>query len=180
MELRFGPRGLLCIDKARITHRNFEGRQTQYNNKGDRNFSLVIAGGTVYDGGKPRQVDAEEMADILRNEINSYGVGWKIKTSTPSGGEGDSLIYMPVKVKYTERSAPEVYIDSNGNRVKLDEEDVHQIDDLDIQYVDLDIRPYDGEGRFGPHRTAYLQGIWVYQNVNRFAARFAEEEYPEE
>jgi hypothetical protein len=54
------------------------------------------------------------------------------------------------------------------------------LDHIDIQSVDLDIRPYDGEGRFGAHRTAYLQSIYVVQNIDRHEARFAEEEYPYE
>ena len=54
------------------------------------------------------------------------------------------------------------------------------LDSIDIRSVDLDITPYDGEGMYGPYRKAYLKSIWVYQEVDRFAARYAEEEYPEE
>ena len=53
-------------------------------------------------------------------------------------------------------------------------------DKIDIMSVDLDIRPYDWEMRGSRGRTAYLQAIHVTQNTDRFAARFADEEYPEE
>ena len=54
------------------------------------------------------------------------------------------------------------------------------LDDIDILSVDLDIRPYDNEINGKPFRSAYLQSIFVTQEVDRFASRFAEEEYPEE
>ena len=69
---------------------------------------------------------------------------------------------------------------SGKNRVELNEETIGMLDDIDIKSVDMDIRPFDGEGRFGAFRAAYLQSIYITQNVDRFAARFAEEEYPTE
>ena len=64
--------------------------------------------------------------------------------------------------------------------MELTEETIGMLDDIDIKSVDMDIRPYDDEGRFGPFRSAYLQAIFVTQEIDRFAARFAEEESPEE
>ena len=43
----------------------------------------------------------------------------------------------------------------------------------------MDIRPYDNVVNGKPYRTAYLQAIWVVQEVDRFTDRLAEEEYPE-
>lgn len=54
------------------------------------------------------------------------------------------------------------------------------IDDIDILSVDMDIRPYDWEVNGKTGRTAYLQSMQVTQEVDRFAARFAEEEHPED
>ena len=54
------------------------------------------------------------------------------------------------------------------------------IDDIDILSVDMDIRPYDWEVNGKTGRTAYLQSMEVVQEVDRFAARFAEEEHPED
>ena len=89
-------------------------------------------------------------------------------------------MHLPVKVKYTERSGPKVFLISGNNRVRLTEETIGMLDHIDIKSVDMDIRPYDGEGRFGPFRAAYLQSIYVTQEVDRFEARFAEEEFPTE
>ena len=80
---------------------------------------------------------------------------------------------MQVNVKYTDRSAPKVYLISGDSQIELNEDTVGMIDDIDIRSVDLDIRPYDGEARGQAFRSAYLQSIWVVQEVDRFAARIA-------
>ena len=59
------------------------------------------------------------------------------------------------------------------------------ITQIDIVSVDLDVLPYDwvlyeGTKDEKRGRSAYLQSIKVVQDVDRFASRFAEEEYPEE
>lgn len=172
MKIEFVPNhdrtktGLLQIDDARICFRNFRGEESLYNAKGNRSFSIIIPD--------------EETAEELQNDVNEYGAGWNVKLK-PAREAGDMpFIHMPVKVKYTDRSQPRIYLISGKNRVELNEDTVAMLDDIDIRRVDLDIRPYDGEGRFGAHRTAYLQTMYVEQNIDRFAARFAEEEYPEE
>lgn len=166
MELTFAPKGILEIDDARICFRNFRGEGSLYNNEGDRNFSLVIPD--------------EEIADALMNDKNEFGVGWNVKIRAPREEGEAPFMHLPVKVKYTERSGPRVYLISGKNRVELNEDTIGMLDDIDIKSVDMNIRPYDGEGRFGPFRSAYLQSIYVVQNVDRFAARFSEEEYPGE
>ena len=159
MELTFAPRGILQIDDARIMFRNFRGEGDKFNREGDRNFVLIIPN--------------EEIADALTKE------GWNVKIKDPRE-EGDSpFMYLPVKVKFNERG-PQVYLITGNRRNRLDEETVAMLDDIDILSVDMDIRPYDDEINGKPFRSAYLQSIFVTQEIDRFAARFAEEEYPEE
>ena len=45
--------------------------------------------------------------------------------------------------------------------------------EIDIETVDMDLRPYDWDvnGRTG--RTAYLQSMQVVQRIDRFAAKYA-------
>lgn len=137
-----------------------------FNREGSRTFSLIIPN--------------EEIAEALMNDKNEFGAGWNVKIKAPREAGEAPFIHLPVKVKYTDRSQPRVYLISGKNRTELNEDTIGMLDDIDIRSVDLDIRPYDGEGRFGPHRTAYLQSIYVVQEIDRFAARFAEEEYPED
>ena len=164
MELTFAPRGILQIDEARIVFRNFKGEGSKFNREGDRNFALIIPN--------------EEMADALAKE------GWNVKIKPPREEGDDPFIFLPVKVKFNDRG-PQVYLVTGARRNRLDEETVGMIDDIDICAVNLDVRPYDWVIQEGTKdekrgRTAYLQSIEVIQEIDRFAARFAEEENPEE
>ena len=159
MNITFAPRGILQIDDARIIYRNFSGMGSKYNREGDRNFAVII----------PNQ----EIADRLINE------GWNVKIKPPREDGEDPFMYLPVKVKFNDRG-PNVYLMTGRNRNRLDEEAVSCLDTVDIVSVDLDIRPYDWDVNGKTGRTAYLQSMQVEQEIDRFAARFAEEEYPED
>lgn len=159
MRLTILDRGLLRIEEARIAFRNFRGIGNQFNREGDRNFAVVI----------PDQ----ETADILMDN------GWNVKIK-PAREEGDTpFMFLTVKIKFNSRG-PRCYVVSNGNQVKLREENVGMIDTMDIDKVDMIIRPYDWEMRGSTGRTAYLEDIEVLQRVDYFAARYAGEEFPEE
>lgn len=179
MEIKFAPKNVLEINDARIIFRNFKGEGSKFNKEGDRNFAIVIAGGTLDTGKEVLRLSAEEMADALIKDENRFGVGWNVKIKAPRE-EGDApFIYLPLKIKFNDRG-PQVYLKSGHNRVKLTEETVAMLDDIDIASVDLDVRPYDDEINGRGFRAAYVQSLWVTQEIDRFAARFAEEEYPEE
>ena len=155
MHLTFAPRGILQIDDARITYKNFSGVGDKYNREGDRNFALII--------------EDQEVADALINDTNKYGVGWNVK-SKPPREEGDApFMYMPVKVKFSDYG-PNVYLITNGRKNRLDERTIGSLDRIRIAKVDLDIRPYDDVINGKPFRSAYLQSICVTQDVtDRFA-----------
>ena len=159
MNITFAPRGILQIDDARLVYRNFEGRGSQFNREGDRNFAVVI--------------DTEEAKDALINE------GWNVKIKDARDDGDIPFMYLPVKVKFNERG-PLVYLQSGRNRTTHNEDTVKLLDSIDILGVDLDIRPYNWEVGGKSGRTAYLQSICVTQDIDRFAQRFAEEEHPEE
>lgn len=179
MELVFAPKNVLQINDARIIFKNFRGEGGKFNKEGERNFALLITGGLIDDGSGQREVTAEEMADALMNDVSRLGTGWNVKIKAPRE-EGDSpFIYLPVKVRFNERG-PQVYIESGNSHRRLSEETVALLDDIDIASVSLDIRPYDDEINGNPFRAAYLQSMKVIQNIDRFAAEYAEEEYPEE
>lgn len=152
MNLTFAPKGILQIDDARIIFKNFEGRGDKFNREGDRNFSLLI--------------EDPNTADALIKE------GWNVKMKEGRDEDEGPFMRLPVKVKFTDYG-PNVYLVSGGRRVELDEESISCLDNIDIETVDMDLRPYDWEvnGRTG--RTAYLQSMMVVQRIDRFAARYA-------
>lgn len=159
MELTFAPRGILQIDDARIVYRNFSGSASKYNREGDRNFAVVIP--------------TQEMADALIEK------GWNVRIKPPREEGDDPFMYLPVKVKFNDRG-PNAYLISANRRSALNENTIGCLDDVEINCVNLDIRPYDWVVNGKEGRTAYLQAIEVTQNIDRFAARYAEEEAPEE
>lgn len=152
MNICFAPKNILQIDDARIIFKNFEGRGDKFNREGDRNFSLLI--------------EDPNTADALKRE------GWNVKIKDGRDEDDDPFMRLPVKVKFTDYG-PNVYLISGGKRVELDEESIGCLDNIDIETVDMDLRPYDWDvnGRTG--RTAYLQSMQVVQRIDRFAARYA-------
>lgn len=155
MKLSFGPRDRLIIDDAIIKFPNFEGREEKYNRKGDRNFLLDIP--------------TEEMAQALMER------GWNVSIKDKRDEGGDLFMSLKVKVKFNDRG-PTIYLNTNGRVNMLDEESAGMIDQIDIASVSMDIRPYDWEVSGKTGRTAYLERMDVVQELDRFAARYAEEE----
>ena len=153
MNICFAPKGILQIDDARIIFKNFEGRGDKFNREGDRNFSLLI--------------EDENTANALIKE------GWNVKIK-PGREEGDDpFMRLPVKVKFTDYG-PNVYLVTGNRRNELDEESIGCLDNIEIESVDMDIRPYDWEVNGKTGRTAYLQSMEVVQRIDRFAARYSE------
>ena len=166
MNLTITNRGIVQIDGARIIFRNFSGRGTQYNREGDRNFCVVI--------------DDEDIANRLIEE------GFNVKIRQPREEGEEPVMYMKVNVKYHpkgsefERLNPVACLISGRNRNMLDEESICCLDSIDIENVDLDLSGsnWNVQGRSG--RSAYLSKIYVTQELDRFATRYAEDEFPQE
>lgn len=157
MEMTFAPNEHLQIDDARIAWRNFAGEEKEFNREGDRNFSWVI--------------DDTELADALVER------GWNVKIRPPRDEDGEPFIHLPVKVKFGSRPPVIKLVRPGLKPIELDEESVKCLDHMDIERVDMDIRPYDwviNEGKPSEKRgrSAYLQTMYVVQSVNRFAERY--------
>lgn len=152
MKICFAPKDILQIDDAKIIFKNFEGRGDKFNREGDRNFSLLI--------------EDPNTADALIRE------GWNVKIKPGRDADEDDFMRLPVKVKFTDYG-PNVYLWTGDRRNELDEESIACLDNIDIESINMDIRPYNWEvnGRTG--RTAYLQSMEVFQRIDRFAARYA-------
>lgn len=158
MEVVVRPNGVLEINDARLKYCNFEGREEDYNREGERNFHVVF--------------DDEEMVDCLIAD------GWNIRKKINKYDELEMT--MKVKVGFNDYG-PTVVLVSGNRSLLLNETNVHRLDKISRGRVDLDIRPHDWTMQNGKSgRTAWLNGIKVVQNIDRFAAELAEEEYPGE
>ena len=154
MRINF-TRNILEIEDARIIYRNFSGAGSKFNREGDRNFAVII----------PNQEICEELTDA----------GWNVKIKPPRDEYEEPFMFLPVKVKFNNRG-PAAYIRSGNSVTRLNEDTIDMLDEIDIASVDMDIRPYDWEVNGKTGRTAYLQAIDVTQNVDRFGARYADED----
>jgi hypothetical protein len=157
MNINF-ERGILQINDARIIFRNFSGLGSKYNREGDRNFAVII----------PNEDIANE---LIEN-------GWVVKIRPPRDDNDSAFMYLPVKIKFNNRG-PAAYVEKPGSKpLRLNEETIGMLDEIDIQSVDMDLRPYDWEVNGKVGRSAYLQAINVIQNIDRFGARHAADDLP--
>ena len=156
MNINF-ERNILQIEDARIIFRNFAGVGSKYNREGDRNFAVIIPN--------------EDIANKLIED------GWAVKIKPPRDEDDSPFMYLPVKIKFNNRG-PAAYIKSGSSVQRLNEDTIGMLDEIDIQSVDMDLRPYDWEVNDKTGRTAYLQAINVIQNIDRFGAQYAAQELP--
>ena len=158
MQITMLPNGMLQIDGAKITYRNFSGTPSQFNRSGDRNFAIII----------PDQETADALIDA----------GWNVKIK-PAREEGDMpFMVLSVKVKFNERG-PIAYLVTNGRKVRLDEESIGVLDQVLVSSADLDIRPYDWSVNGNSGRSAYLHAICATQVIeDRFADDFCDVDSP--
>ena len=147
MKINHGKNGILEIDDARIIWRNFSGVGGKYNREGDKNFSVLF--------------DDEEEVEKLKDE------GWNIRVKPPRDDQDIPFMHLPVKVKFS-KSGPRIYLVSGSKTNLLTEAEVGLLDNVDIERVCMDIRPYEYNVNGNTGISAYLQNMKVWQVVDRF------------
>jgi len=147
--------GLLEIENARLVFLNFAGAEKQYNRPGDRNFCIIL--------------DEPIAQDLLRE-------GWNVKRlrqRDPDSNEpGDA--YLEVKVSFKGPRPPRILLITSRTRTPLTEELCELVDMVDIQTVDVIVRPYKWVVNGKTGIKAYLKTIYVTVQEDRFEHKYAD------
>jgi len=127
----------VLIEDVRIIYRNFEGREKEFNEKGTRNFGVILP---------------KDLADKMARD------GWNVKL-TKVYEEGDEPEpWLPVEARYDTRP-PQVVLLTSTSRTLLNEDNVEILDWAEIETADVSINGsvWNDEGRV----KAYLKSLFV-------------------
>jgi hypothetical protein len=146
----------LSLENVRIGFRNFEGREGQYNKKGERAFAVFL--------------EDKELAEQLLAE------GWNVKFPKENENKIDPDEpsrdpYLQVSVGF-EYYPPNVFLISNGNPTKISEDEVPMLDWAEIENVDLVLRPYEWSVNRNSGIKAYLKSGYFTIVTDKFAAKY--------
>lgn len=133
----------ITINNARIIFRNFAGRPGKYNAEGVRSFAVVI--------------DDPEFAETLKAD------GWNVKDGKEDADGNKRDPYLPVAVSFEPYPPRIKQVQDGGGEVWIDADSAFMLDDAEIEYCDMVIRPYNwkrDDGSFGGVK-AYLKDLKV-------------------
>lgn len=141
----------VILEGVDIIFRNFAGKEDQYNREGNRNFSIKLP---------------QDIADLMTED------GWNIKY-LPSRNEEPPQAYIQVAVSYKNPKNPPIVVLITGpNKTSLGEDLVEFLDWVDIDNVDLIIRPYDWAVSGKTGTKAYLKSIYITVHEDRLKKKY--------
>ena len=138
--------------------RNFEGRETEYNRAGARNFVVFLEKGLA------QQLEADGAPVI-----------WKPDRFK----EGELRAQMKVHVKYYNRKGekmtpPKVVLITHKKQTQLTEETISLLDTADIAKCDLILSQYPNPGSMGPENSVSLKTMYVTLAEDEFAEEYGD------
>ena len=133
----------ITMEGVTIIFRNFEGKASQFNKPGTRNFGVLID---------------PDLAERMLED------GWNVKYLKPREEDEDDTVpqaWLPVEAAYDKGRPPRVIMLTETERKSLNEHTVELLDGVEIKTVDLIVNPYtwDVNGKGGV--KAYLQTMYI-------------------
>ena len=146
----------IIIEGVPLLFRNFEGRETEFNAPGNRNFCVPLE------------------PDVAKTLIDD---GWNVKMLKPREEDDEPRPYINVAVGFKIRPPRMVMINSiSKNRTVLDEETCQLLDWADILYADVMLRRRDWSMRGNSGVKAYLNTLYAIIDENYLDLKYAEAE----
>ena len=146
----------ISISGARLRFRNFQGKGSQYNAEGNRNFGVELD---------------EELAEKLVKD------GWNVRHLKPREDDPERYeqAWLKVNVKFNPYP-PICYLINSRGKKKLTEETIDQLDWSRIRNCDLVIRPYNYPAMPGRPAgvSAYLKAIYVTIDEDEFERKYSD------
>lgn len=145
----------VIIENAELLYPNFKGKEVPpYNPEGCRNFCVYLP---------------EELAEQMKDD------GWNVKRKKPDDEDEEvGRPYIQVAVNFNGPYPPEIVaITSAGQRI-ITEETVATLDSLDMESVDIIIRPRNWSMPSGMNGVkAYLKTMYIVVAENPFTQKYA-------
>lgn len=146
----------IVIENARIGFRNFSGKEGKFNPAGRRNFCVFLE---------------TDIATRLQED------GWNIRWLDPKDEYDERQAYLQVTVRFEsdptkEKRNPNVIIISSRGKTKLNEDSISMMDWVEIEKVDLTIRPSNWEVNGKTGVKAYIKSMYVTVVEDELAAKY--------
>lgn len=149
----------VIFNESRIIFRNFSGRESKFNRAGDRNFCVVIE-------------DPIQAQYLLEQ-------GWNLRPlANNKDPEAAPNFRLQISVSYKYRS-PKIFLVTQKGLVELNEQTVSCLDDVDVKFADIEIRPshwttQNRDGSTDSGIKAYLNTMYVTIEEDVFADKYSQ------
>lgn len=136
--------GMRTIEGARLIFKNFEGREKEFNRKGDRNFCLVLD-------------------DAMAQQMVEDGLNVKQLASRDENEEPLTFVQVKVNMDPSKHTPPEITLVTSNNRTRLKGDSVALLDTAYIDNVDLivNLNKYEDNRTGKVYVTPYLHKMFV-------------------
>lgn len=147
------------MEGAELLYPNFTGKEGLYNKEGDRNFCVLLT--------------EELAADLIAD-------GWNVKRQRAEGDPEKGIRtgppYLQVAVGYGKGRPPiiELFTQDRSRGTALTENEVEMLDWIEIESIDVIIRPYNWAVRDDHGVKAYLKELYVTQRESVFRRKYAD------
>ena len=145
----------LIIEDAKLGFLNFAGKVGPFNPSGKRSFAVFF--------------DKEVGLGLEKD-------GWGISWTKPREDDDEPKPFLRVAVSF-DNIPPKIVLINPRSKIILDEKDVHMLDWVEIESVDLILNPYNWEFNGKTGVKAYLKSMYITKKEDAFEAKYEDIAY---